>query len=95
MIELKDWQDYLPVFALAAVLGAVGGLAYELLQSRRGQTGLIEAPHKGPGKYWDSGWVGSVIVGAIAAVAALWVFPPEVSTTVAAAGKSSTITQYD
>lgn len=96
MIELGGFWDYLGLFALAAVLGGIGGLAYELMQARRGQTGQVELPHpvRG-GRYRDWGLWANVIIGAIAALAALWVFPPEVRTTVDAAGKAATTTEYD
>jgi len=99
MVELSGFWDYLELFALAAGLGGVGGLAYELMQARRGQTGQVEFPHlvKG-GRYRDWGVWANVIIGAIAAiaaVAALWVFPPQIGPTVDAAGKVVATTQYD
>ena len=96
MIDLNGTTDYVLLFGLATLLGGVGGLAYELLLSRRGQVGMIEVPHKVQGgRYVDLGVWASVIIGAIAAVAALWIFPPDVKTVVDAAGKSSTTTEYD
>lgn len=96
MVELNGFWDYLGLFGLAAVLGGVGGLAYELLQTRRGQTtGWIEVPHNvDRGRFQDWGVLGSVVIGAIAAVAALWVFPPE-SNAAVVAGKVVTTTKYD
>ena len=93
MIELDGVLDYLALFALAAALGAIGGLAYELMQARRGQTGRVEAPYKS-GRYHDWGVFANMIVGAVAAVAALAIFPPDV-TTVVDAGKSVSTTEYD
>jgi len=94
MIELSGFWEYLGVFALAAVLGGVGGLAYELMQARGGQTGQVELRHRGKGRYRDWGFWANVIIGAIAAVAALWVFPPETDINVIA-GKAVTTTEYD
>jgi hypothetical protein len=94
VIELNGFWDYLWLFTIAAVLGGVGGLAFELMQSHRGQTGWIEKPHKS-GRFRDWGVFANIVIGAIAAVAALWVFPPEVKTVVSAAGKTVSTTEYD
>lgn len=94
MIELDGWQDYARMYALAALLGVVGGLAFELLQTRRRQTGLLELPHKAAKPYVDIGFFASLFVGAVAAAAAFWVFPPEVKTTVED-GVSTTVRQWD
>jgi hypothetical protein len=94
VIELVDWQDYTLLFALAAFLGAVGGLAYELMQTRRGQTGQVELPRKaGGGRYRDWGVWANIVIGAVAAVAALWVFPPEIETTVSESRPRETRTE--
>src|SRR3954462_9570803 len=96
MIELSGFWDYLGLFALAGVLGGIGGLAYELMQTRRGQTGQVESPHAVAGnRYRDWGVWANVIIGAVAALAALWVFPPETHSTVDAAGKAVSTTEYD
>jgi hypothetical protein len=97
MVELSGFWDYLGLFALAAVLGAVGGVAFELLQKRgRNMTGALEWPHRLQcGRYRDLGSWSSVILGAIAALAALWVFPPTAKTVTNAAGNMHTITEYD
>jgi hypothetical protein len=96
MVELSGFWDYFDLFVLAAVLGAFGGLAYELMQTRRGQTGQVEVPHAVPGgRYRDWGLWANVIIGAIAALAALWVFPPAIRTSVDAAGKAVSKTEYD
>lgn len=100
MVVLKGWQDYTRMFVLAAVLGAVGGLAFELMQARRRQTGMFERPRSvgGSGRigYWDLGGFASMIVGAVAAAAAIWIFPPEVLVKTAASGAVlSTTRQWD
>jgi hypothetical protein len=95
MVELNGVWDYLGLFGLAAFLGALGGLAFELMQARRGQTGLVEVPHSvQSGRYRDWGVWANVLIGAIAAVAALWIFPP-VTKTMVNAGKTITTTEYD
>lgn len=95
MVELKETIDYLWLFLLAAGLGAIGGLAFELMQTRLGETGLLEFPSR-RGAFRDLGFWASVLIGAIAAVASLWVFPPEVHTTVTQGGRSTTTTtEYD
>lgn len=90
MVELSSVWEYLGIFGLAAGLGGIGGLANELMQNRRGQTGQVERPRRLKGPYRDLGVWANVIIGGIAALAALWVFPPE--TTIDAAG---TTTKYD
>lgn len=95
MIELHGFWAYVGLFGLAGLMGALGGLAYELMQRRRGQTGLIEWPHavaKSPYKDW--GVIANIVIGAIAAVAALWVFPPSTKTVITA-GNSVTSSDYD
>jgi hypothetical protein len=96
MVELNDTLDYVKLFLLAAVLGGLGGLAHDLAQTWRGQSGMWEKPREvRDGKYRDWGTWATVFLGAIAAVAALWVFPPQIETTVDAAGKSTTTTEWD
>lgn len=96
MVELKGFLDYVLLFSMAALLGGIGGLGFELMQTRRGQTGLVERPHRPQaGNYTDWGVVANIIIGAIAAVAVLWVFPPEDKTTVTADGKTTITTQFD
>src|SRR5215213_1367116 len=94
MVELKEIIDYVWLFVVAGLLGATGGLAYELMQSRLGDTGMVERPTRKPG-YLDLGFWASLLIGAIAAVAALWVFPPEANTTVEQGGRTTTTTEYD
>jgi hypothetical protein len=96
VVELDGFWDYLGLFGLAAILGGLGGLAYELLQTRRGQTtGWVEVPHEiDRGRFKDWGVWANVVIGSIAAVAALWVFPPESHPGVVA-GKVVTATEYD
>jgi hypothetical protein len=96
VVELSGFWDYLGLFCLAGLLGAIGGLAYELMQARRGQAGWVELPRPVQrGRYRDWGVWANLTIGAIAALAALWVFPPEVKTTIDAAGKSTSTTEYD
>lgn len=94
MVELRETVDYVWLFVLAGGLGAVGGLAFELMQTRLGETGMLEIPSR-RGTYRDVGFWASILIGAIAAVASLWVFPPEVNTTVTEGGRSTTTTEYD
>jgi hypothetical protein len=95
MTELNGGIDYAVLFAIAAALGAIGGLGYELMQTRgRGQTGLIERPHRSSKRLFDLGAWASVVIGAIAAAAALWVFPPEI-TIIGTGAAARTVRQYD
>lgn len=95
MLVLAETVNYVGLFVLAAILGGVGGLVYELLQTRAGGPGLVEWPSKGSGPYRDWGVFANIIVGAVAAVAALWVFPPETSTVISEqSGEATTTIRY-
>jgi len=78
MITLSSPHDYVHLFLWAALFGAVGGLAFELLQVRSGDTGSIELPWTRGARYFDLGFLASLIVGAIAAIAVSYFFTPEV-----------------
>jgi hypothetical protein len=96
VLELTEPVDYVALFATAAILGGVGGLVYELLQSRYGQTGWVELPGRSRGRYRDWGVWANVLVGAVAAMAALWAFPPQTQTIIAAnAATTTTTTEYN
>ncbi len=77
MINVTD--DWWPAVAIAIGAGAVGGLVYELLLTRLRDAGMIEllSKHEGRGRrYFDLGFVSSLIIGGAAAVAFLYFFPP-------------------
>jgi hypothetical protein len=97
MFILSDTSDYLGVLAIAAGCGLIGGFVYELLQTRRRGTGRIELPGRvGRSLYFDLGFVASIIVGGVAAVAVLYVFPPRLDLAVTASDGTTTVTgQYD
>jgi hypothetical protein len=82
MVLLNEAIDYVWMFLIAGGLGAVGGIAYELLQVRGGEAGhwLRESRH-----FLDLGFLSSMILGAMAAVAISYSFTPEVQ--VVEAGK--------
>lgn len=93
MVELGGIRDYVLLFALAAVLGGIGGFAYELTLGGHGRVEMPRWTHRG--RYRDLGVWANVILGAIVAPAALWLFPPEERTTVNAAGEATTTTEWD
>jgi hypothetical protein len=97
MFILSDTSDYLGVLAIAAGCGLVGGFVYELLQTRRRGTGRIELPGRvGRSQYFDLGFFASIIVGGVAAVAVLYVFPPRLDLAVTGSDGHTTVTgQYD
>src|SRR5712691_3999283 len=78
MVSLSSPHDYVILFLLAGGFGAIGGLAYELTQVRQGETGTVELPWPQSWRNFDLGFVGSMIVGAVAAVAISYFFTPEV-----------------
>jgi len=98
-VQLVDTTDFWILIATAAAFGAIGGLIYELLLPVRRRTGMIELPNivrSGAKPRWvDLGFIASVIVGAVAAVAILFIFPPEISVTVDVDGVSTTTKSYD
>jgi hypothetical protein len=93
VIELDGTRDYVILFCVAAALGAIGGVAYELTLGGRGRVELPRLMQRG--RYYDLGVWANVILGAIAAPAALWIFPPEEKTTVSAAGEAVTTTEWN
>jgi hypothetical protein len=77
VVELVNDLDYVYMLLVGAAVGAVGGLGAELLLKRAGNTGTMAMPHRLKGtNLVEIGFPASVIVGAIAAVAVLYFFPP-------------------
>ena len=98
MIELTETINYVVMILVAAGVGAIGGLASELLLVRREQTGTIELPGRIKGtRLFDIGFPAGILVGAIAAAAMLYFFPPTTETvTPGTAGEAATTTvDYD
>jgi len=79
VVDLQSIHDYVWLFVVAAGFGALGGLAYELLLARGQETGGLEWPgrRKDVPNYLDLGFVGSMFLGAVAAVAVSYFFTPE------------------
>ncbi len=87
---LKLDTDLQEILLIAIVAGLLGGIVFELLLSRRGQTGRIELPaRKASGRVWDPGFLGSMFVGAAAAIVFLLVYQP-----VEVVANGSTTKQY-
>jgi len=79
VIKLVQDVDYIYMILIAGGVGAIGGLGAELLLKRADNTGTIEVPHRLKGtNLVDIGFPASLILGAIAAVAVLYFFPPVV-----------------
>jgi hypothetical protein len=78
VIDLSHTSDYVYMFLITAGLGAIGGLGAELLLKRADNTGTIEIPRRLNASLIDLGFPASLILGAIAAVAATYFFPPVV-----------------
>lgn len=97
MIELAKDIDYVYMMLIAAGVGAIGGLGAELLLQRADNTGTIEIPGRLKGtRFVDIGFPASLIVGAIAAVAILYFFPPVVEKiTVRSGAPPGTTYEYD
>jgi hypothetical protein len=99
LVTVDSVLDYLGLFGLAAALGGIGGVAYELMRAHRGETGFTALPRRATeGKRQLENWgvFANIFIGAVAAVAALWIFPPTTTVTAAAAGGAGiTKTSYD
>ena len=96
MIELAPDVDYVYMILLAAGVGAIGGLGAELLIKRGEETGTLEVPGRLSGtRFVDIGFPASLILGAIAAVAILYFFPPVVETVTAGANGAAPTTTHE
>jgi hypothetical protein len=97
VIKLAETVDYVYMLLVAAGVGAIGGLGAELVLNRTEGTGILALPGSTKDKaLWRLGFPASVIVGAIAAVAILYFFPPVVEKVVVGphGGASETISEY-
>jgi hypothetical protein len=96
MVSLTGALDYVWLFLIAGGLGAIGGIGFELLQTRvGGVTGLLRLPGQGPNQsFVDLGFFASMILGAIAAVAVSYFFTPEVQVKVTVRGVQSIRTEW-
>lgn len=92
---LTTGSDIITLFVIAAVGGALGGLVSDLLLVRSQQSGTIEFPRHLRGAFYDLGTLGSLLIGAVAAMVAVYIFPPETVTTLAADGTSTSVTRYE
>jgi hypothetical protein len=98
VIELVKDVDYVYMILITGGLGAIGGIGAELLLKRAGNTGTIEIPGRLKGtRYVDIGFPASLILGAIAAIAILYFFPPVIEkvTVSAGGGQPTTTHEYD
>ncbi len=98
MVELTHTVDYIYMLLIAGGLGAIGGLAAELLLKRSDNTGTLQLPSRLKGTHLiELGFPASLIIGAIAAVAILYFFPPVTGTLMPGTnGAPATTTQdYD
>jgi hypothetical protein len=95
MIDVTN--EWWGAILIAAAAGAVGGLVYELLQARLSDAGMLErwSTHvDGSRSFWDLGFVASVIIGAVSAVAFLYFLTPT-ETVISTAQSTVTTRAYD
>lgn len=78
MVTLSTAHDYVVLFAIAAAFGALGGIAYELTQAHHRREKLLVLPSVHRWTYINTGFLGSMFLGAAAAVAISYFFTPEV-----------------
>jgi len=98
VIELTHTVDYIYMLLITAGVGAIGGLGAELVLSRSEGTGMLALPRALKGSELVSlGFPASLIVGAIAAVAALYFFPPLAEKVIASPKGSApkVVSEYD
>jgi hypothetical protein len=92
MFTLVESRDYWIMLAIVAGFGGFGGLVYDLLQARAGNSGMLELlGRRERNRYFDLGTIASILVGAAAAIAVLYIFPPTI--TIEEGGTATT--QYD
>ncbi|MGH3081552.1 MAG: hypothetical protein ACRDNH_10525 [Gaiellaceae bacterium] len=96
MVDLESVRDYVWLLIVAAAFGAVGGLAYELLLTRGSESGGLERPgeREGLSSFYDLGFLGSMFLGAAAAIAVSYFFTPEVQVKVEENGTEEIKTQW-
>jgi hypothetical protein len=95
MVTLESVTDYVWLFVVAGAFGAIGGLAYELLQVRSEETGTLELPgRRGSRRFFDLGFFASLALGAIAAIAVSYFFTPEVLVKTGEVGKEVITTKW-
>jgi len=97
MIQLTDVSSYVRMLIVTAAMGAIGGLISELIQTRRRNTGTLELPGRlKQSRLLDLGFFASALVGAVAALAVLYFFPPDIRVELLAAdGTSHTKSHYE
>jgi hypothetical protein len=96
MVDLESVRDYVWLLIVAAAFGAVGGLAYELLLTRGSESGGLERPgeREGLSSFYDLGFLGSMFLGAAAAIAVSYFFTPEVQVKVEQNGTEEIKTKW-
>ncbi len=94
MVELSHPHDYVVLFAIAALFGAIGGVAYELVQSRSGSTGSLSLPSLTRWRFLNLGFISSMFLGAVAAVAVSYFFTPEVQVTKVVHHATTIVTEW-
>ncbi len=93
-------NDWWWAIAIAGGSGALGGLVYDMLLTRHGDSGLLElfskqAPGRGSRNYIDVGFLASILVGIVAAVGFLYFLTPEIKTVTDAQGSTDVTRSYD
>lgn len=94
-------NDWWHVLLIVAAAGALGGVVADLALVRFGDSGLLErfsrqSPKESGGRsYYDVGFLGNMLVGAVAAIAFLYFLAPDVSTVVTDGGTTTTTREYD
>jgi hypothetical protein len=95
MVVLDDGWSYVLLFGTAAIMGGLGGLVYELLRPFRRRAGLLEVPSSFQRSHLNLGFWSGIVVGAVAAMAALWAMPPETVIVNVVGEESTSTSSYD
>lgn len=94
MVTLSSPHDYVVLFAFAALFGAIGGVAYELVQNRSGSTGSLSLPSLTGWSALNLGFISSMLLGAVSAVAVSYFFTPEVQVTKVVSHTTMVVTEW-
>ena len=94
MVKLSSPHDYVVLFALTALFGAIGGIAYELAQKHSGKTGELLLPSLTKWRLVNLGFASSMVLGAVAAVAVSYFFTPEMQVREVVGNTAKVVTEW-
>jgi hypothetical protein len=97
-VDLKTTAAKVVFWVLVVVCGALGGFTADLVKTRkiggRDEEGVIERSAGLGQRYLDLGTIASLIVGAVAAAVAVWIFDIVNTVTIGTGTAAKTVDQY-